>query len=113
MNRRRKRMSKTITPEKLRKAIADKKVTILDVRRKADFEADTQMIPGAAYRDPERVEEWSKDLRDGQDVVIYCVRGGSVSKSVSEKLQARKIRVSFIEGGIAAWKESGGEVREK
>lgn len=107
-------MSNTITPKELREAIANKKeVTILDVRRKTDFDADTQMIPGAGYRDPEQVEQWSKELHEGQDVVVYCVRGGSVSKSVSEKLQAKKIRVSFIEGGMAAWKESGGEVQEK
>jgi len=102
------------TPEELREAMAKKKeVAILDVRRKADFDADTQMIAGATYRDPDQVEQWSSDLRDGQEVVVYCVRGGSVSRSVTEKLQARKIRVSFIEGGITAWKESGGEVQEK
>ncbi len=107
-------MNRTIKPEELRQVLADKKkVTILDVRRKADFDADTKMIPGAAYRDPEQVEQWSKDLREGQDVVVYCVRGGSVSKSVSERLQAKKVRVSFIEGGITAWQESGGEVRER
>jgi rhodanese-related sulfurtransferase len=93
-------MDKTITPDELREAIVNKKtVTILDVRRKADFEADAQMIPGAAYRDPEQVEQWSTDLREGQDIVVYCARGGSVSQSVSEKLQARKIRVKFIQLG--------------
>src|SRR5512143_2204409 len=107
-------MKRTITPEDIRKALANKQeVTILDVRRKVDFEADAEMIPGASYRDPERVEQWSKDLREEQDIVIYCVRGGSVSESVSEQLQAKKIRVSFIEGGITAWKESGGEVQVK
>jgi rhodanese-related sulfurtransferase len=102
------------TPEELREAMEDEKeVTILDVRRKSDFDADTQMIAGAAYRDPEQVEQWSSDLQEGQEVVVYCVRGGSVSRSITEKLQEKKIRVSFIEGGITAWKESGGEVQEK
>ncbi len=106
-------MGGTITPEELRKAAADRSVTILDVRRKEDFDADTRMIAGAVYRDPERVEQWSEGLRGEQDVVIYCVRGGSVSKSVSERLRREGIRVSFIEGGITAWKESGGELQEK
>jgi rhodanese-related sulfurtransferase len=107
-------MNKTITPEELQKALANKQdVTILDVRRRIDFEADSEMIPGAAYRDPEQVEQWSKDLGEGQEVVVYCVKGGSVSRSVSEQLQAKKVRVSFVEGGIAAWKESGGKVRQK
>ena len=107
-------MNKTTTPEGLRETIMSKKeVTIIDVRRRADFDADTQMIVGAIYRDPEQVEHWSKDLREGQDVVVYCVRGGSVSKSVSEELKTKNVKVSFIEGGIAAWKESGGELQEK
>lgn len=106
-------MSKTITPKDLREAIVTgKEMTIFDVRRKTDFDADPRMIVGAAYRDPEQVEQWSSDLREGREVVVYCVRGGSVSRSVAEKLQAKKIRVSFLEGGIAAWKEFGGEVQE-
>jgi rhodanese-related sulfurtransferase len=107
-------MSNAITPAELRDAIESKKeVTIIDVRRKTDFEADTQMISTADYRDPELVEQWSDDLREGQEVVVYCVRGGSVSKSISEKLQSKNIRASFIEGGITAWKESGGKVQAK
>ena len=105
-------MGATIKPDELKKALNNKKdLKVLDVRRKADFEADGQIIPGASYRDPDKIEQWSKDLKEGQEVVIYCARGGSVSRSVSEKLREKKIRVSFIEGGIAAWKESGGEVR--
>jgi rhodanese-related sulfurtransferase len=71
------------------------------------------MIPGAVYRNPEQVEEWSKELHEGQNVVVYCVYGGSMSRSIAEKLQAKNINACFIEGGIAAWKEAGGEVREK
>ncbi len=105
-------MGDTIKPDELKKALENKQhLTVLDVRRKADFEADSRMIPGASHRDPEEIDHWSNDLREGQDVVIYCVRGGSVSKSVSEKLQAKNINVSFIEGGLSAWSESGGEVR--
>jgi len=107
-------MNDTITPEELRKSLADKEeMTIIDVRRKTDFDADTQMVSGAVRRDPEQVEQWSNDLREGQNVVVYCMYGGSVSRSISEKLRAGNINVSFIEGGITAWKESGGEVQEK
>ena len=37
--------------------------TLLDVRRKADAEASPQCIGGAAYRDPEQIEEWIKELK--------------------------------------------------
>jgi rhodanese-related sulfurtransferase len=48
-----------------------------------------------------------------QDVVIYCVRGGSVSNSVVDSLQAAGIKARFIEGGIEAWKAAGGKVTSK
>jgi rhodanese-related sulfurtransferase len=107
-------MSGTITPNELGKRLEEKQdVLILDVRRKPDYEADQQAIPGAVWRDPEQVDEWIKDLPGEKEVVIYCVRGGSVSKSVAARLLDGKVDVRYIEGGLSAWKESGGDVRER
>ena len=44
-----------------------------------------------------------------RDVVIYCVRGGSVSNSVLDRLQAAGIRARYIEGGLEGWKAAGGQ----
>src|SRR5574340_171003 len=71
------RMTRTITPQELKEMLES--VTVLDVRRKADHDADPGMIPRAAWRDPEKVDEWSNGIPAGKEVVIYCVRGGSVS----------------------------------
>jgi rhodanese-related sulfurtransferase len=104
-------MSKTITPEELNNALKCKKdILILDVRRRSDYEVDPKMIPGAIWRDPENVDQWSRELPKGKYTVIYCVRGGSVSQSVSSRLMERDVQASYIEGGITAWKELGGEV---
>jgi rhodanese-related sulfurtransferase len=75
--------------------------------------ANKVIIPGAVWRDPEQVEQWSKVLPKERKVIVYCARGGSVSRSVSNRLQEEGVRVSYIEGGIATWKESGGEVESK
>ena len=57
---------------------------LIDVRRASDRrESDPSAIPGAEWKDPEKVAEWGKDL-GSRDVVVYCVRGGSVSRSVQE-----------------------------
>ena len=107
-------MSKSITATELGKLLQEKSdLMIVDVRRKSDYEAAKEVIPGAVWRDPEQVEEWSKDLPEQKDVVIYCVRGGSVSQSVSKRLSDAKINVSTIEGGMAAWKEAGGKTESK
>lgn len=107
-------MSKMITPEEVKKVLKENEdVLILDVRRKSDYEADSKSVAGAVWRDPENVDEWSKEIPTDKDVVIYCVRGGSVSKSVSDRLAQEDIQVSYIEGGITAWKEAGGEIQDK
>ena len=51
-------MNRTITAQELR-VLIDKAepITLIDVRRKADYDADPQMIPNAVWRDPERVNQ--------------------------------------------------------
>ncbi len=84
-------MSKTITSDELEIMLnGHNPPRVIDVRRKSDYESDPSMIPGAVWLDPEKVEDWSKELGD-EDVVIYCVRGGSVSKSTLEKLHGHNI----------------------
>jgi rhodanese-related sulfurtransferase len=84
-------------------------ISIIDVRREMDYESDKQMIPGAVWRDPEKTGEWCKDLPKDKDIVIYCVRGGSVSKSVAEQMTRFQLPVRYIEGGIAAWNADKGD----
>jgi rhodanese-related sulfurtransferase len=106
-------MNDTITPKELQLLQESRRnLTILDVRRKSDYDADPKRIPGATWRNPEAVEQWRNELAD-QEVIFYCVRGGSVSKSVSERLIEKNINARYIAGGIAAWKESGGQVEDK
>jgi rhodanese-related sulfurtransferase len=106
-------MDKAITPEGLKKLKQEKKdVIILDVRRKSDYESDSQTIPGAQWHDPEKVAEWSKTLPKDKDIVVYCVRGGSVSQAVAGALLEKNLNAKYVEGGVSAWKESGGEVED-
>jgi rhodanese-related sulfurtransferase len=107
-------MSKTVTPQELKERVGPRKVvTIIDVRRKADYDADREAVSGAEWRDPEKVDEWSKDLPADKEVVVYCVRGGTVSNQVVDRLLDKKINAHYIEGGITAWKESGGKTKKK
>lgn len=103
-------MSRTITVTDLKTLINSRPdITLLDVRRRADYDADAATIPGAAWRDPEQVATWSKDLPKNNEVVIYCARGGSVSNKVLDQLKELNISAKYIEGGIAAWKEHEGK----
>jgi rhodanese-related sulfurtransferase len=103
-------MNPTISPEELKKLLDSKNVTLIDVRRKADYEVEPRLIPGASWRDPEKVETWGRELPKDRPVVVYCVKGGSVSQSITENLTRAQVNVRYIEGGFKAWKESGGRV---
>lgn len=100
-------MADTLTPRDLKTLMAASDVTLLDVRRRADRESGPAAIPGAVWKDPEHVGEWSSELPKDRPVVIYCVRGGSVSASVQAALKARDFEVRFVEGGLAAWETQG------
>jgi rhodanese-related sulfurtransferase len=107
-------MPRTVTTRDLKTLLETRKdVTLLDVRRKADFDADKEAVAGALWRDPEKVEEWSRDLPKDKEVVIYCARGGSVSNKVLDALLDKKLQARYIEGGIAAWKEAQGKTTVK
>ncbi len=104
-------MDRTITPDTLKTELNDK--LILDVRRPSDLATSTEQLAGARWQDPELVNVWADTLQMDQDIVLYCVRGGSVSNSVVDALQAKGLKARFIEGGIEAWKAAGGNVIEK
>jgi rhodanese-related sulfurtransferase len=100
-------MEPAIRPEELKKLLQMGSVLLLDVRRKADYDADPEKIPGASWRNPEQVDAWSQEIPQGQRVVLYCVKGGSVSQSITAALVKKDVQACYVEGGLKAWKESG------
>jgi rhodanese-related sulfurtransferase len=100
-------MSRTITPQAFKERIdKEKNILVLDVRRTTDYEADKEMIPGAIRHNPEEIDQWVQEIPGDKDVVVYCIRGGSVSNSVVDKLLAVGIKANYIEGGWEAWKKA-------
>jgi rhodanese-related sulfurtransferase len=104
-------MERSISPDALKTQLTA--VHVIDVRRKADRDASPDILPGATWRDPEQLAQWAGELPTGRPIVLYCVRGGSVSNSVVDALQARGLNARFIEGGIEGWKAVGGAVGPK
>jgi rhodanese-related sulfurtransferase len=86
---------------------------VFDVRREADYAASSETIPGALWKNPDKIDAWIGAVPRTLDVVIYCVRGGAVSNSVVDRLQAAGVKARFIEGGIEAYKAAGGKVIPK
>ncbi len=102
-------MERTIKPQDLN----PDDVLVLDVRREADHAASNEAIPGAFWKNPEKIDAWIGALPKTQEVVIYCVRGGAVSNSIVDRLHAEGIKARFVEGGIEAYKAAGGKISMK
>ena len=99
-------MAESISPQKLQQLLEKhRKIQVLDVRRKSDYEAAPQKFETARWVDPEKVDEWVDSIPKDRDIVVYCVKGGSVSQSVADDLHLRRYPVKFLDGGIKAWDE--------
>lgn len=104
-------MADSITTEELKALMgSDRRPALFDVRRKADFEAAPKKIEGAAWLDPEKADEWIAEMPQDRAVVVYCVKGGSVSQGIADRLHQHYQNVKFLHGGIKAWTESGESV---
>ena len=86
---------------------------VLDVRRAPTFEQADELIAGAVWRDPERIDEWSEGLDPARPVIVYCVHGHQVSQGCSRKLRELGLEATFLEGGIEAWTSTGGQTTAK
>jgi len=86
---------------------------LVDVRRDDLFNADDRLIVSALHRSPQDVEQWRKTLPSGRAVVTYCTHGREVSPRVAAALGRDGIQASYLEGGIAAWKEQQLPTRRK
>jgi len=97
-------MAHPIGIDALKKMVAEgAKPTLLDVRRKNDYAVAPQMIETARWRDPEAVDTWVGELRKDHPVIVYCVKGGSVSQFVADQLMDKQVDARYLEGGILAW----------
>ena len=95
-----------ISAASLRQSLASNQPPlVIDVRKSPTFLGAPDLIRGALRRDPLRVAEWGKTLPGEADVVVYCVHGHEVSQGAAKALGAR-----YLEGGIEAWRDGGGEL---
>ena len=102
-------MDASISTAALRQSLASpQSPLVIDVRRPERFRESPFMLKGALRRDPAQVEAWRKTLPAAASIVVYCVHGHEVSQGVAKALNAK-----YLEGGIEAWRASGGELFAK
>ena len=86
---------------------------VLDVRRAGVFEKAATIIPGARWRDPTGVGEWSSKLPIDRDVIVYCVYGHEVGRATALRLRAAGLKARYLRGGIDGWQAAGQTLEPK
>ena len=81
---------------------------IVDARQRDHMSRHVDLMAGATWRDPDRVEEWIAELTTDKPVAVYCAYGFDVGRNVTKTLIERGFDARFVRGGISAWYASGG-----
>jgi len=79
------------------------RVQVLDVRPRHYFSRANDMMAGAIWRDPERVDDWCAELSADVPVIVYCAYGFHVGCGVTAALRERGFDARYVRGGLSAW----------
>ena len=97
-------MNDTLSPAELKKLLdSGTAITVLDVRRREDRVEVEFPIPGAEWKDPAQIAEWSQELTNSGQVLVFCVHGHHVSKGARDFLCDHGLPTQILQGGIEAW----------
>jgi len=83
-------------------------VQVLDARPRHHISRTVDLMEGAVWRDPDRVEEWIDQLAADQPVAVYCAYGFHVGCGITRTLRERGFDARFVRGGVSAWYAAGG-----
>ena len=84
------------------------RVQLLDARPRHHISRTVDLMAGAMWRDPVRVEEWIGELATDQPVAVYCAYGFHVGCNVTRTLRERGFDARYVRGGVSAWYAAGG-----
>jgi Fe-Mn family superoxide dismutase len=99
----------SITAEELSAEIAKRDhAQVLDARPAHYFSRYHDMMKGAMWRDPARIDEWVKELSPDEPVFVYCAYGFHVGCSVAAQLCERGFDAKYLLGGLSSWYAAGG-----
>ena len=100
----------TISAEKLSELMKqDPALRILDVRTGGEFE--TTHIPGSCNVPLDTLAEHVQELaKVKHPVVLVCQSGRRATEAHAKLAEAGKQSLNILEGGMASWQASGGEI---
>jgi len=79
-------------------------VQVIDTRPRHYSTRAQDIMEGATWRDPERVDEWIGELSKNAPVVTFCVYGFHVGCETAVTLRKAGFDARYMAGGHYAWK---------
>jgi Fe-Mn family superoxide dismutase len=86
-------------------------IQIIDTRPRHYSTRAQDIMEGAVWRDPERVDEWIGELSKTDPVVTFCVYGFHIGCETADTLRKAGFDARYMAGGHYAWKAIKGPVK--
>jgi superoxide dismutase, Fe-Mn family len=101
-----------VTVEEVRAMLnSGETVQIIDTRPKHYATKAQDIMEGAVWRDPERLDEWIGELSKTEPVVTFCVYGFHIGCETAATLRKAGFDARYMAGGHYAWKALKGPVK--
>jgi Fe-Mn family superoxide dismutase len=103
-----------VGPEEVKAMLeSGKPVQVVDARPPVSLASWQEIMDGATWRDPDRVQEWAGELSKSEPVVVYCAYGFHVGCKTAITLRDLGFDAKFMKGGHSAWRAIAGPMRAK
>jgi Fe-Mn family superoxide dismutase len=86
-------------------------VQVIDARPRHYITRATDIMDGAVWRDPERMEAWVGELDKDKPVVTFCVYGFHIGCQTASALRQKGFDAKYMRGGHFGWKAKKGAVK--
>jgi superoxide dismutase, Fe-Mn family len=86
-------------------------VQIIDARPRSYISRQQDIMEGAVWRDPERIQDWIGGLSKSDPVVVFCAYGFHVGCKTAVALREAGFDAQYMKGGHSAWKAIGGPIK--
>jgi Fe-Mn family superoxide dismutase len=87
------------------------RVQIIDARPRSYISRQQDIMEGAVWRDPERIDTWIGELSKSEPVVVFCAYGFHVGCKTAIALRDAGFDAKYMKGGHSAWKAIGGPIK--
>ena len=90
---------------------AGKPLQFIDARPRHYVSRVQDIIEGATWRDPDRIDSWIGELSKSEPVVVFCAYGYHVGCKTAIALREAGFDAKYMTSGHSGWKAMGGPVR--